>query len=184
MTAPFLISDAELSDCRAVAQIHVDAWRAAYGQIVNPDYLAALSVERRERMWREAVISGSPRLLVARDGLSVLGWIAHGPCRDADATGAQGEVWAIYVAPASWSLGVGRALLREALDRMSASGFGTASLWVMSGNARAIRFYRAAGFHVEADSEQEFELGEQRVKEVRLSIGLTGAGCATINRRA
>ena len=184
MTVPFLIGDAELSDCRAVAQIHVDAWRAAYRQIVDPDYLASLSVERRERMWREAVTSGSPRLLVARDGPSVLGWIAHGACRDADATRAQGEVWAIYVAPASWSLGVGRALLQEALDRMTASGFATASLWVMSGNARAIRFYRSAGFHVEADSEQEFELGEQRVKEVRLSISLAGAGPATVNGRA
>ena len=114
----------------------------------------------------------------------MLGWIAYGACRDADATRAQGEVWALYVAPASWSLGVGRALLQEALDRMAASGFATASLWVMSGNARAIRFYRSAGLHVEADSEQEFELGEQRVKEVRMSIILTGAGSATVDGRA
>ncbi|MDH5245690.1 MAG: GNAT family N-acetyltransferase [Betaproteobacteria bacterium] len=184
MTTPVLIREAELSDCRGVAQIHVDAWRTAYRQIVDPGYLASLSVERRERMWREAVASGSPRLLVARDGPSMLGWIAYGACRDAHATRAQGEVWALYVAPASWSLGVGRALLQEALDRMAASGFATASLWVMSGNARAIRFYRSGGFHVEADSEQEFELGEQRVKEVRMSIILTGAGSATVDGRA
>jgi hypothetical protein len=48
------IAAASTTDCRAVAQIHVDAWRVAYDGIVPSDYLAALSVDQREAMWRTA----------------------------------------------------------------------------------------------------------------------------------
>jgi hypothetical protein len=93
------VTAASTTDCRAVAQIHVDAWRVAYGGIVPSDYLAALSVDKRETAWRTSVERGSPRVFVARTGEDVVGWIAYGRCRD-DGTGPDvGEIWAIYVAP-------------------------------------------------------------------------------------
>jgi hypothetical protein len=49
------IAAASSKDCRAVAQIHVDAWRMAYAGIVPSKYLAALSVDQREAMSRTAV---------------------------------------------------------------------------------------------------------------------------------
>jgi ribosomal protein S18 acetylase RimI-like enzyme len=42
------------------------------------------------------------------------------------------------------------------------------SLWVLERNTRAIRFYTAAGFAIEAGSEKEFELGGLLVREVRM----------------
>ena len=67
------IAVASSSDCRAIAQIHVDAWRVAYDGIVPSDYLAALSVDQREAMWRTAVERGTPRVLVASAGRPVVG---------------------------------------------------------------------------------------------------------------
>lgn len=174
MADHILIEAATLADCRAVAQLHVDAWRVAYRDLVSAEYLDGLSVERREAMWRDTVTHGPARLLVAKHLSSLLGWVSYGPCRDADATLADGEIWALYVAPAAWSRGVGRALLQEALKRMADAGCVKASLWVMSGNARAIRFYRSAGFRDEAGSEKEFMLGAQMLKEIRLAVELSG----------
>jgi hypothetical protein len=44
------VAQANLEYARSVAEIHVEAWRAAYAGIVPADYLAALSVDKREEV--------------------------------------------------------------------------------------------------------------------------------------
>jgi ribosomal protein S18 acetylase RimI-like enzyme len=161
------IDPATLADCRAVAQIHVDAWRAAYAGILSDEFLAALSVDQRETMWHDAVRRGSPAVLVARVAGHITGWVAFGSSRDEGAPADRGEVWAIYVAPPAWSLGVGRSLLAAAIQALAQGGYREASLWVMRDNARALRFYRQAGLTEEAGSGKYFELGGHRLEEVR-----------------
>ena len=117
------IDRATLSDVRAVAEIHVDAWRSAYAGILPADYLAALSVEQREAMWKKTVESGQPELLVAKDNGTVLGWVSFGSCRDKDVPSSQAEVWAICVAPNSWFKGVGRQLWHRARELLSQRGY-------------------------------------------------------------
>ncbi|MFV9653333.1 GNAT family N-acetyltransferase [Pseudomonas sp. NY15366] len=158
---------ATLADVRAIAEIHVGAWRAAYARILPAGYLSTLSVEQREAMWRAAVESGQPELLVAKDGCTVLGWVAFGACRDPDATPFQAEVWAIYIAPVNWSSGVGRQLWQQTRDILSARGYSTCSLWVLPENERAIRFYRAAGFVTDDVPARQLELGGRLLQEVR-----------------
>jgi ribosomal protein S18 acetylase RimI-like enzyme len=161
------IDRATLSDVRAIAEIHVDAWRSAYARILPADYLASLSVSQREAMWRAVVESGQPDLLVAKDNGDVLGWVAFGDCRDQDAKPAQAEVWAIYVAPTSWSAGVGRQLWQRTRDILSERGYSVCSLWVLPENERAIRFYRSVGFGADDVPPQQFELGGSCFQEVR-----------------
>ena len=161
------IGRATLSDVRAVAQIHVDAWRSAYAHILSPEYLASLSVDHREAVWRKAIESGQPELLVATEDGAVLGWVSFGACRDKDAPMFQAEVWAIYVAPSSWSRGVGRQLWHRARDLLRQRGCSACSLWVFPENERAIRFYRSLGFAADTGSAQQFELGGQKLHEVR-----------------
>ena len=169
------VSAASPEDCRAVAQIHVDAWRVAYAGIVPSDYLAALSVDQRETMWRTAVERGTPSVLVAKTDQEVVGWIAYGRCRD-DGTGPEvGEVWAIYVAPAAWSTGVGRALWEVARRNLQVQGYLSVTLWVIRDNARALRFYERSGFVIEANSAKEFALGGAQITEVRLVARIAGA---------
>jgi ribosomal protein S18 acetylase RimI-like enzyme len=168
------VAAASSKDCRAVAQIHVDAWRAAYDGIVPSGYLAALSVDQREIMWRTAVERGTPRVLVARTDADVVGWIAYGRCRDEGAGPDVGEIWAIYVAPTAWSTGVGRTLWEAAFRDLQEQGYRSVTLWVIRGNARAIRFYERSGFAIEADSAKEFELGGAQITEVRLVAKIAG----------
>jgi ribosomal protein S18 acetylase RimI-like enzyme len=161
------IDRATLSDVRAVAEIHVEAWRSAYSRILPADYLASLSVEQREAMWKKTIESEQPELLVAKDDGNVLGWVLFGTCRDEEATSSQAELWAIYVAPSSWFKGIGRQLWQQARDRLSLRGYTECSLWVFPENEQAIRFYRSIGFVADNLPPKQFELGGRQLQEVR-----------------
>lgn len=168
------IDRATPADVHAIAEIHVNAWRAAYKHILSADYLASLSVEQRKVMWRKTVESGQPELLVARDNGTVCGWVSFAACRDEDAPSRQAEVWAIYVAPASWSKGVGRALWARVREILRDKGFMTCSLWVFQENEQAIRFYRSLGFSPDSLPPRHFELGGQQLREVRYGCRIDG----------
>jgi len=155
------------ADARAIAEIQVSSWREAYASIVPSDYLASMSVERREVMWSECIAKGIPEVLVASEAGVVCGWLSFGPCRDEGAPGATAEIWALYVSPSSWSSGAGRLLWRHAKALMRAQGFTACSLWVFPQNDRAITFYRKAGFVHDGSAPQHFELGGAPLHEVR-----------------
>lgn len=159
-------------DARAVAEIHVDTWRAAYASILSAEFLAALSVERREALWAQCIAAGRPELLVAKANNAVQGWVSFGASRDEGALASEAEVWAIYVAPSQWSTGTGRLLWLAAKQRMLSQGFVSCCLWVFPQNARAIKFYQAAGFVADSTPPKSFELGGQQHQEVRYVCNL------------
>jgi L-amino acid N-acyltransferase YncA len=166
------IEPATAEDARAVAQIHVDAWRAAYVGIVPDDYLASLSVDDREAMWREAIATGKPEMLVARRDGRVIGWVSFDAARAKGAAADVGELWAIYLDPRHVATGAGRALWLGARQRLIERGFRSAVLWVLAGNTRAIRFYERAGFSLDPGSSQRFTLGGREIEELRCAMAL------------
>jgi len=161
------VEPASAEDCREVAEVHVASWRQAYQHLLPAGFLASLSVDQREAMWREAMVAGSSELLVARGPQGVAGFIAFGPCRDKDASPHCSEVWAFYLAPRWWAQGLGRSLWLAARDRLATQGCTRLSLWVVAGNERAIRFYLAAGFKPERQSVRAFTLAGVQLQEVR-----------------
>lgn len=155
-----------IDDASAIAEIHVSAWRAAYDGIVPSEYLGGLSVSKREAYWSGAIQRGSLELVIAKDFGRVVGWAAFGPCRDAQAPSDRGELYAIYVAPAHWSKGVGRALWQY-VRRALAERFRHASLWVLVENTRAIKFYLAMGFLPEPFSIKTVTYAGRSLEEMR-----------------
>jgi ribosomal protein S18 acetylase RimI-like enzyme len=155
------------SDAQGVARVHVETWQAAYRGVVPDAYLDSLSIDKREQVWRESIRAGIPELWVAEIRSEIKGWAAFGASRDADASTAVGELEAIYVAPDCWRTGVGRALWLVARRRLIERCFLSATLWVLSENSRAIRFYAGAGFQPNPLSEKEVSLGGKALKEVR-----------------
>src|SRR5437588_5942753 len=78
------ITPATLEDARRVAEIHVTAWQSSYQGVVPPEYLASLSVEEREAMWRESIVKGVPQLFVAKvEGAMVGGFRPMSRCGSA-----------------------------------------------------------------------------------------------------
>lgn len=165
---------ATIADARAVAKIHVKAWRAAYTSIIPTDYLASLSIKQHESMWSECIVKGTPELLVAKKVGLVQGWLSFGQCRDKGSHEKEAEVWAIYVSPAAWSTGAGSLLWQRAKELMLGQGFTSCSLWVFPQNERAINFYRSIGFHHDGAIPKKFELSGVQLEEVRFVSQLDG----------
>lgn len=137
-----------LDDARAVAEVRVSSWRAAYHGIVPSDVLDGLDPVAAAK--RTSAALADPHhpftLRVAdRDG-AVVGYTITGPYRGGGVPENSGEVLAIYAHPDHWSAGVGRALMDDALTHLGAAGLLPVFLWVLRDNARARRFYERAGF--------------------------------------
>jgi ribosomal protein S18 acetylase RimI-like enzyme len=162
------VTVASPEDCATIARIHVSSWQAAYAALLPAEYLASLSVSEREQSWRGMLEAATSRTLVVKREAEVVGFISFGRCRDEDAPARRGEVWALYVSPHAWSSGAGWALWESARVQMLHAGFAEVSLWVLTGNARGLRFYEAVGFRREVRSEKLFERGGATLEEVRL----------------
>ena len=162
------VRPARVKDAGGIAGVHVRTWQSAYLGIVPDAYLRALSIDARTASWQANLTAASPEVWVAEKHAEVVGWIAFGKSRDADASADTGEVEALYVLPAYWSTGVGRTLWEKAYLRLQARGFRRATLWVLADNARAIRFYSAAGFA--PSLERAIEIGGKSLLEVRYEV--------------
>lgn len=146
------------ADSTLIGQIRIRGWRAAYRDLLPAAVLASMSDDGREAVRHERLRCPPPRTgawVVERDG-RVVGFALTGPTRDVDADrSCTGEVFAIYLEPDLVGRGLGRALFAQAVDDLRAMGYRRASLWVLAANARARRFYEAAGFR--ADGVQQAE---------------------------
>lgn len=161
------IEPAHAEDAATVAALHIASWQVAYADIVPTSYLNQMSVQQRTELWRESILRGSPALLLARQDGHAVGFVSYGKSRDPDVPDTWGEIWALYVEPAHWAQGIGRALWLRACEALQHLGFEHVSLWVLADNERGIRFYRRMGLVPEAGSMQPLELGGRQLLEVR-----------------
>jgi 2-amino-4-hydroxy-6-hydroxymethyldihydropteridine diphosphokinase len=175
--AHIAITSAKLEDARAIAQTHVLSWQHAYAELMPKEFLASLSVEKREDMWRDAIVKGTPELLLAKSDGVVSGFVSFGPSRDPDALPQTAELMAIYLAPSACAQGIGRALWLACQSRIETLGFKRVTLWVLLENFRAIKFYQAAGFRAEAACVKSFELGGTTLQEMRFGRLVEEARC-------
>lgn len=150
-----IVRDASPQDALAVGGVHVRSWQAGYRGLFPAEFLAALRAEdRAARFAFGSPDPAAPRTVLAVEGETVLGFATTGCSRDEDARGA-GELYALYVDPPSWGRGVGRALMRHVYANLRELGVEHALLWVLAGNARAQRFYRADGWSADGARRRE-----------------------------
>lgn len=156
-------------DAKAIADIHVATWQAAYKDLMPEEYLSKISIEKRLAYWREAIEFSEPQLLVATDGDEIVGFVGFDRSRDAGTKSSVGEIWAMYVAPAHWGKGAGLALWDGAREGLKEEGCTQVTLWVLLRNERALRFYeQAAGFKREMPSLKTVAFGSAKLEEIRL----------------
>lgn len=161
------------ADAAAISRVRRASWFAAYEGI-----LAAPVIDRATAAIRgPGELPPYVRTLVAvgGDDPAIVGYASFGPERavasaqpppaapaggrpdpdgltPAGRAGDTGEVYAIYVTPAWWSAGAGRALMAAALSTLAGQRYRHAVLWVLAGNTRARRFYERAGFAADGGS--------------------------------
>ena len=165
----YLVRPAAPRDAKAIAEVHVATWQTTYHALMPADYLAAMTVEKRQAYWRDAIEYSEPQLLVATLDDKVVGFVGFDRSRDAKTRSTVGEIWAIYVLQAHWGNGVGVSLWDGARDGLKEEGCTQVTLWVLLGNERALQFYEhAAGFKREMPSLKTVDFGGVRLEEIRL----------------
>jgi GNAT superfamily N-acetyltransferase len=163
---------ATVEDAAGIAHVRGQAWRAAYSHIFTPEQLDSISEDEDTERWSRFLREPPPRTAayVAGRGDRVLGFSSLGPARF-DEDPSLGELFTIYVLPAEWGGGIGRALMDATLLRLREEGFAEAVLWVLEDNPRTRTFYELAGWHVDGATTEGDWLGAS-VREVRYRITL------------
>ena len=165
----YTVRPAAPRDARAIAEIHVATWQAAYQGVIPDDFLKAMTIEKRLGYWREAIEYSDPQILVATDADKVIGFVGFDRSRDAGTKSTVGEIWALYITPEHWRQGAGLALWDGARDGLKDEGCTQVTLWVLVANERALQFYeQAAGFKREMPSLRTTAFGSSKLEEIRL----------------
>ena len=136
---------AQPADARAIADVHVRTWQAAYRHAFPDEVLDTLSVDERETRWRQSLEEGYAVCVAESDG-AIVGFSAAGPSRTEEDAG---ELYAIYVLPEAWGTRAAPELMAAAKEWFAQEGYATAMLWVLADNPRARRFYEREGWRAE-----------------------------------
>jgi ribosomal protein S18 acetylase RimI-like enzyme len=166
------VRPATLRDAKAIAEIHVASSQGAFKGLLPDAHLDALSVQKRQAFWREAIDMCEPQVLVAHVDNEMMGFVGFDRSRDKGTPSSTGEIWALFAKPEHWDKGVGLALWDAARDGLQEEGCTKVTLWTWLRNERALRFFEQAGFKRELGSAKTTEVGGARVEELRLQRSL------------
>jgi GNAT superfamily N-acetyltransferase len=179
-----LIRPASAADAPGVGAVQRAGWLAAYesvigraviDQVMGPDDGARVRQTFQTRPWQRIIVAVADAQ--AGEAAGIVGYASFGPEVDvlgapwphpptaAGEKGEVGELYALYVHPAWWSTGTGRALMDRVLAETAQVGYPCITLWVLRDNARARRFYERAGFAPDGASNVLHRLGH--VTEIR-----------------
>lgn len=154
------VRPAVAADLDAVTRTFLACWHESYVDFLPTGMRELYTMDSATELWRRAPLQC---MLVADAGeRGVLGVTRFGGDRDEPTAG---HIFSLYVHPAGQGLGLGRALLDAATDRLREAGYVEATLWVFAGNTAARAFYAKQGWQPDGGTRVE---AAYRLPEVRL----------------
>jgi ribosomal protein S18 acetylase RimI-like enzyme len=155
-------------DADEVAAVHVAIWKATYPGMVNQAKLDALTPADRIDRWRRTItdidrqeqLGVRTRCSVHEPSGDIIGFATAGPPRE-EHPPAPTALWSLNVLPRHHGSGIGARLMSAVIGDRT----GPAYLWVATGNARAIAFYRKRGFELDGVThfDPEWDCQESRM---------------------
>jgi len=141
-----MIRDAGPEDAAALNRVRSLSWRSAYDGLLPAELIRVATGPGGAERQREFLSADPARhALLAETGGGAVGMAVYGPDRQPD---GDAELYVLYVLPEYWSKDVGRPLMDRVVEGAHAEGYTRLSLWVLSANLRARRFYERYGFAV------------------------------------
>jgi ribosomal protein S18 acetylase RimI-like enzyme len=147
--------------------VTVAGWRRGYREIVAPDKLGDLPIDR----WRTEVGVGLRRpvddsftYVAEIDGAFTGYCFVAAPARDSDVGPQVAELVAIYVDPDQWRAGAGTALMDAAAERLAGMPYSEVVLWTFKENDRAIAFYERHGWRADGAEKIHARSGARAVR--------------------
>lgn len=167
----FVIRPAGADDVTALAHIHTEGWKAAYGGIIDPEFLNNLKEEDRAADWARWLAEGQSHVAITTtaDG-TPCGFVSYGRLRTPIPGMSpirplySGEIYALYILPSFWRQGLGSRLMKEAAEGLRALKHSSMCLWVLEKNDRAVSFYKKCGG--ERCGKKDVQIGKSTVREV------------------
>ena len=159
------IREANVPDAAAIAKVHVDSWRTTYTGVVPDEYLAQLSPEQHQQVWRDILSTDGATefVYVAEAEVSnIIGFASGGPERSGNAV-YKGELYAIYLLEGYQRKGIGGQLVQIIAKRLMQEGLHSMLVWVLADNPSQ-DFYSALGG--QQVYEQEITIGGASLVEV------------------
>jgi ribosomal protein S18 acetylase RimI-like enzyme len=167
------IRQATIADARRIAQINVETWRAAYRGQMPDAILDNLDVEKRAAFLNTHLASQPLGTFVAELNQEIIGFCDLVPSRDKDSNPKEvGEIAAIYVQPEFWRKGAGGALCRFSLQAARLQGYNSVTLWTLTSNLAARKFYETIGFTLDGTTKVDRGLINYELHEVRYRISV------------
>jgi len=127
--------------------MHVASWHETYAGIVPDEMLAALSVSRRNLLWKNMLRDPNKYensvVYVKEVGYAIVAFGACSEQRDNDLKnqGYDGEIGSVYVLREFQKQGIGRDLMSALSSDLVGRGLRGVALWVLRENTPARRFY-------------------------------------------
>ncbi len=141
------VRTARPQDAADLARIYIESWQDTYAGVISHTLLAAMSHKGHTARWMTTIKNAernSGAVLVAEDPMhGVIGLCSFGVARDGGA-GFEGEIYTLYVDPAFFGRGTGRALLSGAFEVLKARRLRSCLIWAHARN-NACFFYEAMG---------------------------------------
>jgi GNAT superfamily N-acetyltransferase len=164
---------AQPDDVTAVGHLHYRSRCSAYRDIVPESALTAVPADAIAGWWVErwSYERDTHLLTVAETDGTLAGFTYVGPDEDGDP--APGELYAIHVDDRYHGRGVGTALIRDALDTMRRRRYLRGTLWVITANQRARRFYERGGWQPDGGRRDGW-IGPVSTPQLRYAQALTG----------
>jgi L-amino acid N-acyltransferase YncA len=139
------IRQARQEDAAKIARIYIESWHDTYPGVLPTSLLNAMTLKGQTARWLAFIrAQGRETVLVAENARhGIVGMASVGPSRDAGLD-FEGEVYTLYVDPAFYGRGTGRALLKAAFSVLRRDGMTSCVIWAHAKN-HARFFYEAMG---------------------------------------
>ena len=136
---------ARQEDAAEVARVYIESWHDTYPGVLPIPLLRAMTPKGQTARWQASIrTQGREMVLVAENSShGIVGMASMGHARD-DGLGFDGEIYTLYVDPAFYGRGVGRALLKGAFSVLRKNGMSSCLIWAHARN-HARFFYEAMG---------------------------------------
>ena len=145
-TRRIIVRPASWDDIEGMSRVSVDTWRLTYRDILPKAYLERMRLLRQEHQRSRMMHAQGVHHFVAIEPAAgeVVGFVSCGPTRNGGS--APGEIYELYVQGGFQGRGLGRRLLRAAMDRLARDGHERMVIWVLNDNPNFGFYPRMGGW--------------------------------------
>lgn len=157
----FNIRRAVYNDALGIAKVQVESWRTTYKNIIPDAYLQQMTIESREKKWKQIIVEQLVYVAETEEG-EIIGFANGGREKSGKYPDYQSELYAIYILEQHQRKGIGKRLIEEIVQEFIADDIFTMTVQVLEQN-RFRLFYESLG--AEKIDEKELEIAGKTLIE-------------------